>query len=153
SSAGLRDGRGAEPLTRLAILLARRGEDVEDDAALVERPAAVGHVGRRLPEVAGLHVVLDAVLDPDPLALETHTPLLVRMRVHRRHRVRLEGHDRQHRVDAGEDPCGDAGSELTDDAALAEVVEHTISFRVRLQPRPEPLQYPPLPRGPRAGLR
>src|SRR3989442_1498385 len=96
-------------------------------------------VGRRLPEVAGLHGVLDAVLDPDPFALEAHAPLLVRMRVHRRHRVRFERHDRQHRVDTREDPRRDAGSELPDDAALAEVVEHTISFRVRLQPRPEPL--------------
>src|SRR3989442_4517932 len=69
------------------MLLARRGEDVEDDAAPVERPAAVGNVGRRLPEVAGLHGVLDAVLDPDPFALEAHAPLLVRMRVHRRHRA------------------------------------------------------------------
>src|SRR5438034_8264407 len=82
--------------------------------------------------------MLDAVLDPDPLALEAHAPLLVRMRVHWRHRVRLERHDRQHGVDAGEDPCRDAGRELSDDAALAEVMEHTISFRVRLQARPEP---------------
>src|SRR6266511_2676046 len=59
----------AEPAARLPGLLARRRKDVEDDAARRERPPAVGHVGRRLPETAGADVVLDAVLDADSLTL------------------------------------------------------------------------------------
>src|SRR5439155_2157415 len=138
-AASARERRRAQPRARPAIFVARRREDVEHDAARAERAAAVRHVRRRLPEVAGLHVVLDAVLDADPLALEADAPLLVRMRVHGRGRVRLERHDRQHRVHAGEHARVDAGRELPDDAALAEVVKHGISFRRRLQTRPEPL--------------
>src|SRR3989442_9606402 len=66
--ASARERGGAESRARPAVLLARRGEDVEHDAAHAQRAAAVGHVGRGLPEIAGLHVVLDAVLHADPLA-------------------------------------------------------------------------------------
>src|SRR5687768_18310006 len=75
--ASARERGGAESASCLPVLLARRREDVEHHAADIERPPAVRHVRRRLPEVAFLHVVLDAVLDADPLALETHAPLLV----------------------------------------------------------------------------
>src|SRR5438105_12607651 len=71
---------GAESGAGPPVLVARRREDVEHDAAHAERAPAVRHVGWRLPEVAGLHVVLDAVLDTDPLALETDAPLLVGVR-------------------------------------------------------------------------
>src|SRR5438093_305833 len=86
---------------------------------ICRREAAVRDVGRRLPAVAGLKVVLDPVLDADPLALQAHAPLLVGVRVHGRDGVRLQRDDGQHRVDAGEHAGGDAGGELAHDAALA----------------------------------
>src|SRR5437879_4738056 len=63
--------RRAQPRPWLPVFLARRREDVEHDAAHAERAAAVRHVRRRLPEVAGLYVMLDAVLDANP---SRHTP-------------------------------------------------------------------------------
>src|SRR5438552_10617941 len=77
ATASVCEGRRAQPRARPPVLLARRREDVEHDAAHAERAAAVRHARRRLPEVAGLHVMLDAVLDADPFALEAHAPLLV----------------------------------------------------------------------------
>src|SRR5262249_15615958 len=88
---------GTEPGARPLILLPRRREDVQDHAAYAERAAAVRHVGRRLPEFAGLHVVLDPILDAGPLAFETHAPLLVGVRVERRNGARLERDHGQHR--------------------------------------------------------
>src|SRR2546430_12273721 len=122
-AASAHHGRAAETATGLAIFLARGREDVQHHAARVERAAAVGDVGRRLPEVAGLHVVLDPVLDADPLALQAHAPLLVGVRVHGRDGVRLQRDDGQHRVHAGEHAGGNTGGELAHDAALAEIVE------------------------------
>src|SRR5215468_5088899 len=81
---------GTEPDAGPPILLARRREDVEHHAADAERAAAVRDVGRRLPEFPGLHVVLDPILDADPLAFETHAPLFVGVGVDRRDRAGLE---------------------------------------------------------------
>src|SRR2546425_9288954 len=121
--ASARERGGAESRARPAVLLARRGEDVEHDAAHAQRAAAVGHVGRGLPEIAGLHVVLDAVLHADPLALEAHAPLLVGVRVLRRDGARLERDHREHRVHAGEHARAHAGRELSLDAARLQIVE------------------------------
>src|ERR1700738_102041 len=65
------------------VFLSGWREDVEDHGPLVrQRAPAVRHVRRRLPEVTGPDVMLDAVLDPDPLALEADAPLLIGVRVH-----------------------------------------------------------------------
>src|SRR6266478_7752478 len=72
--ASARERRRAQPRARPAVFLARRREDVEHDAARAQRAPAVRHVRGRLPEVAGLDVVLDAVRDADPLALEADAP-------------------------------------------------------------------------------
>src|SRR5262244_4353732 len=85
--------RGTESGARPPILLARRREDVEHHAAHTERAATVGDVGRCLPELTSFHVMLDPVLDADPLAFEAHTPLLVGVRVDRRHGAGLECDD------------------------------------------------------------
>ena len=53
------------------------GKNVEHDRPLVGRAPPVRHVRRRLPEVPRLEVVLHAVLDADPLPLQTYAPLLV----------------------------------------------------------------------------
>src|SRR5437763_4628202 len=118
-----RERRGAEARARPAVLLARRGEDVEHDAAHAERTAAVRHVRRRLPEIAGLHVVLDTVLQADPLTLEAHAPLLVGVGVHRRDRAGLERDHRQHRVHAGKHARTHAGRELSFDATALQIVK------------------------------
>src|SRR6266403_2830104 len=117
------EGRRAQPRARPPVFLARRREDVEHDTAHAERAAAVRHVRRRLPEVAGLHVMLDAVLDADPIALEAHAPLLVRVRVHRRDRTGLQRDHGEHRVHAGEHARAHAGRELPFDAARFQIVE------------------------------
>src|SRR3990172_7853257 len=71
------------PRPCLLVLCARWGKDVENHGPLVrQRAPAVRHVRGRLPEVAGPDVMLDAVLDADPLALEADAPLLVGVRVH-----------------------------------------------------------------------
>ncbi len=43
-----RQGRAAQSVACLPVLLARRGEDVEDDAPLVQRASPVRHVRRGL---------------------------------------------------------------------------------------------------------
>src|SRR5438105_5498365 len=118
-----RERRGAEARARPAVLLARRGEDVEHDAAHAERTAAVRHVRRRLPGIARLHVVLDTVLQTDPLTLEAHAPLLVGVGVHRRDRAGLERDHRQHRVHAGKHARTHAGRELSLDATALQIVK------------------------------
>src|SRR5882724_7919600 len=115
--------RRAQPRARPPVLLARRREDVEHDAAHTETAPTVGHVRRRLPEIAGLDVMLDAVLDADPLALEADAPLLVGVRVHRRHRAGLERDHGEHRMHTGEHARAHAGRELPLDAARLQIVE------------------------------
>src|SRR6266481_3145858 len=84
---------------------------------------AVRHVRRRLPEVAGPDVMLDAVLDADPFALEADAPLLVGMRVHRGDRAGSDLDDGEHQVLAREHASRQPVGQLTRDAATLQVVE------------------------------
>src|SRR4029450_3682025 len=76
-----------------------------------------------LPEVARPDVMLDAVLDADPLPLETHAPLLVGVRVHRGHRARRELDHREDHVLARKHAGAEPLRELTRDATDLQVVE------------------------------
>src|SRR5205807_8509211 len=62
-------------------------------------------------------------LNPDPLALETHAPLLVRMRVHRRLRPRVQLDAGRHQVRPAENPGPDTFGQRPRNASLAMVVE------------------------------
>src|SRR5437660_920128 len=111
-------GCGPQPCAGPPIFLPRWCKDIEDHAALAERPSAVGHVRRRLPKIACPDGKFPPFLNPDPPALETHAPLLVRMRVHRRLRPRLQLDDRKHQVRPGKDPSPDARGERPRNASL-----------------------------------
>src|SRR5882724_1844753 len=106
------------------VFLSGWREDVEDHGPLVrQRAPAVRHVRRRLPEVTGPDVMLDAVLDPDPLALEADAPLTSGVRVHGGDGARRDLEHGEHPVldseDAGPEPFG----QLAQNAAPLEVVK------------------------------
>ena len=65
---------------------------------------------RRSPEVALLERHVDAILNPHTAALQTHSPLLLGMRMDSAGCIRLAAHQRQHRLlagkNAGRNPLG-----------------------------------------------
>jgi len=119
---GARGLGSGETGTGLPVFLARRAEDVQYQSPVRSAAKTVRNVPRCLPEVAGLDVVLDAILYPYPAAFQQDAPLLLRMAVDFAGAVGADTDHRHHDVLAGKNACAHAPGEIARDS-LGKVVQ------------------------------